>query len=134
MEILRFVLAALFLTSGIIVFGVATLGLYRLKYVLNRIHASSKCDTLGGMLMLIGICIIAGFTFTTLKIIALVVFIWLTNPLAIFMIGRAEVLTNPNLKDEVSILVVPSKKPEKDETGSDEQSGDNAENAEVLNQ
>ena len=109
MEILRFVLATVFLASGIIVFGVATLGLYRLKYVLNRIHASSKCDTLGGMLMLIGICIIAGFSFTTLKIIALVVFVWLTNPLAIFMIGRAEVLTNPNLEDEVSILDITSK-------------------------
>jgi len=116
MEILRFVLATLFLTSGIIVFGVATLGLYRLKYVLNRIHASSKCDTLGGMLMLIGICIIAGFSFTSLKIIALVVFVWLTNPLAIFMIGRAEVLTNPNLNDEVSILDITTKKPENNES------------------
>jgi len=128
MEILRFVLATLFLTSGIIVFGVATLGLYRLKYVLNRIHASSKCDTLGGMLMLIGICIIAGFSFTSLKIIALVVFVWLTNPLAIFMIGRAEVLTNPNLEDEVSILDITTKKTEDDGTGGNE------ENAEVVSQ
>jgi len=128
MEILRFVLATVFLVSGIIVFGVATLGLYRLKYVLNRIHASSKCDTLGGMLMLIGICIIAGFSFTTLKIIALVVFVWLTNPLAIFMIGRAEVLTNPNLEDEVSILDITTKKPEENSTD------DNAENVEVASQ
>ena len=110
MEILRFVLATLFITVGVIVFGVATLGLYRLKYVLNRIQASSKCDTLGGMLMLIGVCIIAGFSFTTLKIIALVIFVWITNPLAIFMIGRAEVLTNPNLEDEVSILDITTKK------------------------
>ena len=128
MEILRFVLATLFLTSGIIVFGVATLGLYRLKYVLNRIHASSKCDTLGGMLMLIGICIIAGISFTSLKIIVLIVFVWLTNPLAIFMIGRAEVLTNPNLEDEVSILDITSKDNVEDDAG------DDAENAEVVGQ
>jgi len=128
MEILRFVLATVFLTSGIIVFGVATLGLYRLKYVLNRIHASSKCDTLGGMLMLIGICIIAGFSFTTLKIIALVVFVWLTNPLAIFMIGRAEVLTNPNLEDEVSILDITTKKTEESDTDN------NTEQTEVVSQ
>ena len=128
MEILRFVLATVFLTSGIIVFGVATLGLYRLKYVLNRIHASSKCDTLGGMLMLIGICIIAGFSFTTLKIIALVVFVWLTNPLAIFMIGRAEVLTNPNLEDEVSILDITTKKDEENNTDN------NPEQTEVVSQ
>ena len=134
MEILRFILAAIFLASGIVVFGVATLGLYRLKYVLNRIHASSKCDTLGGMLMLIGICIIAGFTFTTLKIIALVIFIWLTNPLAIFMIGRAEVLTNPNLEDEVSILIVPSKNSADTKPGNGVESDDNAGKTEVVNQ
>jgi multicomponent Na+:H+ antiporter subunit G len=115
MELLRFILAALFITLGLFVLGIATLGLYRLKYVLNRIHASSKCDTLGGMLVLIGICILTGFSFTTLKILALSVFIWLTNPLAIFMIGRAEVLTNPNLEDEVSVLVVPSKKKQANE-------------------
>ena len=129
MEILRFVLATVFLASGILVFGVATLGLYRLKYVLNRIHASSKCDTLGGMLMLIGICIITGFTFTTLKIIALVVFVWLTNPLAIFMIGRAEILTNPNLEEEVSILDVTTSK-----TGEGNNTGNEIDGMEVTEQ
>jgi len=101
-------MAALFILSGVFVLIVATLGLYRLHYVLNRIHASAKCDTLGTMLILIGVCILTGFTFTTLKVAALVVFLWLSNPAALFMIGRAEVLTNPHLNDEVDILVVKS--------------------------
>jgi len=69
-----------------------------------------------------------GFSFTTLKIIALVVFVWLTNPLAIFMIGRAEVLTNPNLEDEVNILDITTKKTAENETGND------TENVEVAGQ
>ena len=115
MEVLRFVLAALFVTSGLVLFGIATMGLYRLKYVLNRVHASAKCDTLAGVLILIGLCIISGFSFTTLKIIVIGIFIWLTNPVSIFMISRAEVNTNPKIKEEVRFLDISSKaKPNED--------------------
>ena len=104
MEIIRFLVAALFILSGLFILGVATLGLYRLKYVLNRIHASAKCDTLGSLLLLVGICILMGAGFMTLKLVLLIVFIWLTNPAAVHMIGRAEVLTNSSLEDEVEVV------------------------------
>lgn len=104
MEILRFVFAAIFLISGLFVLGVATLGLFRLHYVLNRIHASAKCDTLGAMLVLLGVAILVGISFTTLKLVLLIVFIWLTNPAAVHMIGRAEVLTNPYIDNECEVI------------------------------
>ncbi|MCL1836398.1 MAG: monovalent cation/H(+) antiporter subunit G [Treponema sp.] len=104
MEIIRFLVAAVFILFGLFVLGVATVGLYRLKYVLNRIHASAKCDTLGSLLVLVGVCILLGFTFTTLKLALLIVFIWLTNPVAVHMIGRAEILTNSRLEDEVEVV------------------------------
>ena len=104
MEIARFSLAVLFFTGGLFILGVATLGLYRLKYVLNRIHASAQCDTLGAMLILLGISLFVGISFTTVKLAVLILFIWLTNPVAVYMIGRAEVLTNPNLKDEMEVV------------------------------
>ena len=110
MEIIRFSFAALLVLTGLFVLAVATLGLYRLHYVLNRIHASAKCETLGTMLVLLGVCVLLGFSFTTLKVVALTVFLWLTNPVALFMVGRAEVQTNPRLHEEVDILVVPTKK------------------------
>lgn len=104
MEILRFVIAALFLLSGLFVLGVATLGLFRLNYVLNRIHASAKCDTLGAMLILIGVAILVGISFTTLKLVILIIFIWLTNPAAVFLVGRTEILTNPYIEDECEVV------------------------------
>lgn len=104
MEMLRFIMAALFIVSGLFVLGVATLGLFRLHYVLNRIHASAKCDTLGTMLVLIGVAILTGFSLATLKLLVLIVFIWLTNPAAVHLIGRAEVLTNPYLEDECEVV------------------------------
>ena len=104
MEIVRFSLAALLFTCGLFVLGIATLGLYRLSYVLNRIHASAKCDTLGTMLILLAVGILNGINFTTLKLAALIIFIWLFNPVAVHMLGLAEVLTNPNLEDELEII------------------------------
>jgi multicomponent Na+:H+ antiporter subunit G len=104
MEIARFCLATLFFTSGLFILGIATLGLFRLKYVLNRIHASAQGDTLGAMLVLLGIGIFIGISFTTLKLAVMIIFIWLTNPVSVYMVGRAEVLTNPYLRDEMEVV------------------------------
>ena len=104
MEIVRFAFAALFIICGLFILGVATLGVYRLGYVLNRIHAAAKCDTLGTMLVLIGIAIITGASFTTLKMMFLMVFMWLAGPSAVFMLGRAEVLSNPYIEEELEVV------------------------------
>ena len=104
MEIVRFALAALFLAGGLFVLGVATIGLFRLKGALNRLHAAAKCDTLGVLLVLTSMAILTGLNFTTLKIVFLIVFIWLTNPVSVFMIGRAQVLTSPDLEDECEVV------------------------------
>ena len=106
MEILRFALAALFLFGGLFVLGVATLGLFRLNNSLNRLHAAAKCDTLGSLLVLLGLAIIVGPNFTMLKLLILIVFFWLTNPVAVYMIGRAEVQINPYVEEECEVTEV----------------------------
>ena len=104
MEVVRFVLAALFLVSGLFVLTVATIGLFRLKGALNRLHAAAKCDTLGALLVLTSMIILTGFNFTSLKLLILIIFIWATNPVSVFMIGRAEVLTNPDVEEECEVV------------------------------
>ena len=103
MEIIRFAFAAFFILSGLFILGVATFGLFRLDNALNRLHAAAKCDTLGSLMLLIGMAIIVGLNFTTLKFFILVAFIWVANPVAVFMIGRAEVLTNPHIEEECEV-------------------------------
>ena len=104
MELIRLIFAAFFVLGGIFVLTVATLGLFRLKTALNRLHAAAKCDTLGALMVLIGMAIIVGISFTTLKILTLVVFFWLTNPVAVYMIGCAEVQTNPHVEAECEVM------------------------------
>ena len=104
MEMVRFVVAAVFLVGGLFVLTVATFGLFKLKGALNRLHAAAKCDTLGVLLVLISMAILTGVNFTSLKLLILIVFIWVTNPISVFMIGRAEVLTNPEVEDECEVV------------------------------
>ena len=104
MEIIRLILITFFLVAGLFVFSVATYGLYKFKYVLNRVHVAAKCDTLASLLMLVGLMIYSGFNFITLKIFIVLVFLWLTNPVATHLVGQTEVITNEDITKECEVL------------------------------
>lgn len=86
----QFIVGAVFICAGIFVFAAATFGVFRFRYVLNRMHIAAQCDTMGALLSLIGVMILTGFTFTTLKFILVIAFIWAASPLASHLIAKAE--------------------------------------------
>ena len=94
---IRVIIAGIFIFSGLFTLGIAVIGIFRFSTMLNRIHVASKCDTMGALLVLTGLIILSGFTFFSLKLFLVVVFLWLCNPVASHLIARAEVTTNPNL-------------------------------------
>lgn len=103
MEIIRLILATILIAGGVFIFGVVTVGIYRLKYCLNRIHVTAKCDTLATLLTLSGLIILEGLTFTSVKLFLLIVFMWLTGPVAVHLIGQTEILTNPDIEKEFEV-------------------------------
>ena len=103
MEIIRLIIATILILSGVFILGIATVGLYRFKYVLNRIHVAAKCDTLATLLILAGLIVMEGLTFTSIKLFLLIVFMWLTGPVAVHLIGQTEILTNPDLEKECEV-------------------------------
>lgn len=94
---LRFIIGASFLIGGIIVFAIEIFGVFRFKYVLNRMHAAALGDTLGIALCMIGLIIINGFDFTAVKMILVIAFLWMASPVASHMISRFEVTTNEKI-------------------------------------
>ena len=60
---IRFIIAAIFIVAGIFVFAAAAFGVFKFKYVLNRMHVAAKCDSLGALLVLVGCMILGGFSF-----------------------------------------------------------------------
>lgn len=103
MEMIRFVLAAFFMISGVCCFAAAVIGMYRFKYVLNRMHTAATADTFGLLLTMIGIIIWKGFGFEALKMIIIIAFFWISGPVSSHLIARMEVSTNEKLEEECEV-------------------------------
>lgn len=99
MEMLRFILGIAFIIMGLLVFVIQLIGVYKFKYVLNRMHAAGIGDTMGLSLCLIGTMFLHGWGFNTLKIALIVAFLWLASPVSSHLIARLEVTTNEHLDE-----------------------------------
>ena len=100
---IRFALSAVLTLFGLLVLVTAALGLFRFRYVLNRIHATALADTLAVLTILAGLALAWGFTPVTLKLLAVVLFLWITSPVASHLIGRLEVTINDQLPLEMQV-------------------------------
>ena len=98
MEWIRFILGIAFIIMGLLVFVIQLVGVYKFKYVLNRMHAAGMGDTMGISLCLIGTMFLYGWCFTTLKVGLIVCFLWLASPVSSHLIARLEVSTNEELE------------------------------------
>ena len=100
----RSAVSAVLILSGLFVLGVATLGIFRFASVLNRIHVAAKCDTLGALLVLSGLIVLAGPGAFAFKLMLVLLFLWLTNPVASHLVARAEVATNGRVHETCDVL------------------------------
>lgn len=83
-------LVALFLlVSGLFFFFIGVVGLFRFPDAYTRLHATTKCDTLGCGLVLLSLMLYQGFSGPSVKIGLMILFIWLSNPTAAHAIAKA---------------------------------------------
>lgn len=76
---------------GLFFFLVGTIGILRLPDVLTRAHSAAKCDTLGTILCLASLIILDGMSMTSLKLLAIIAFVWITSPTATHLIAEVYV-------------------------------------------
>lgn len=91
-----FILAIIFILSGIFFFATATIGLLRFPDFYTRMHATGKGDTMGALLSLTGMALYNlhhGFSLAiilvSIKIMFIAVLIFLANPTATHAITKA---------------------------------------------
>lgn len=75
--------------SSCFFFLVGTTGLIRLPDVFSRMHATTKSDTLGAGLALLALIVYKGFDPVSLKLLIVLIFILITNPVAAHIISKA---------------------------------------------
>ncbi len=74
---------------GIFFFIVGTIGLFRLPDVYSRLHATTKCDTLGGGSILIALAIYEKFSFNSFKLFVIAFLLLITSSTTGHTIARA---------------------------------------------
>jgi len=84
--------AILFISAGAFFMLVGSIGLIRLPDFYSRSHATGKSDTLGIMLVIIGLIFYEGFTVNSVKLAMILAFVGITNPTATHALTRAAYL------------------------------------------
>jgi len=88
LNIILYIASIISFIVGLFFLAVATIGLLRLPDVYNRLHATTKCDTLGAGLVLLSLALQSELA-VAVRLALLIVFIVITNPTAAHVIARA---------------------------------------------
>ena len=103
-DVIRFIACAILTVAGLCCLVTGVVGVYRFKYALNRIHSAALLDTVGILLMLLGVIVATGLNFTSAKILVVIAFLWLTSPVSGHLIGRMEITINDELDKSMTVI------------------------------
>ena len=89
---LRTIVTAVLLTTGCFLLIVAAIGVVRFPDFYSRMHPAGKGDTLGQALIVLGLMVYEGFSFISIKLFFIVLFIFVANPTATHFVAKAAYL------------------------------------------
>jgi len=84
-----YIVSIIFIIAGTFFLFAGAIGLLRLPDFYTRMHATGKCDTLGSLLIVLGLALYNGLSLGSVKILFIAIFIFLTSPTATHSITRA---------------------------------------------
>jgi multicomponent Na+:H+ antiporter subunit G len=102
-EWIVFSFAAILIIGGLLVSLLAAFGLFKFRFALNRMHAAAMCDTLAILLVLLGLIVINGASFLTLKLGLIIVLLWFASPVSSHLLAHMEVIVSSKLKDNCEL-------------------------------
>jgi multicomponent Na+:H+ antiporter subunit G len=85
------ILTIILVIVGIAFILVGSIGILRLPDFFTRTHAVSKSDTLGIIFVISGMIIYEGFTLSSLKLMLIILFIALANPIGSHALAKAAI-------------------------------------------
>jgi multicomponent Na+:H+ antiporter subunit G len=82
-------LSVAFICAGVFFLFMGAIGMLRFPDFYTRMHAAGKCDTLGSLLVFMGLALYGGVNLSSVKIMLIGVFIFVTSPTATHAIARS---------------------------------------------
>ena len=100
----RLILSALFIFAGVNVIITALIGNFRFSYVLNRMQVGATADTMGAILVLVGLIIKAGVGMISVKMIIMMIFFCVASPVCSHFLARTEAIANEDIMEECEVV------------------------------
>lgn len=98
---LRVIIASIFLFLGSLSILISLLGVIRFKFVMNRMHAAAIIDATCLFLILIGLAILVWDINYIPKLLIILIFQWVSSPIASHMVARLEVESDKTAKEHM---------------------------------
>lgn len=102
MSLLLDILSGFFLLSGCFFLITGALGMLRLPDFFTRVHGAAVIDSLGTILIMVGLVLQSGWNMTLVKILLTFLFLMLTGPTAVHALAKSALYGGvlPDLADE----------------------------------
>lgn len=83
-----------YIAGGLVILGTLVVitglvGVYRMPDFYTRLHAASVIDTLGSMLIILGLLLLGGISLNSVKLILILLFILITTPAAAHALAKS---------------------------------------------
>lgn len=91
---IRFILGILLLLASLTFFVIEVMGVFKMRYVMNRMHSAAIGDALALGLAFLGLMFLNGLNLTTLKLFMVPCFMFFSSPVSSHLIARMEIETN----------------------------------------
>lgn len=119
-SLIRFIPAAALIAAGVAAMAVSTWGVFRIRYVLNRLHAAAIGDSLGLPLVAAGLALLYGWSMASVKALVIAALFWLSSPVCSHLLSTLEVSTNDKLEQDCQIIPLSELDGEREEERSGE--------------
>lgn len=110
-DTVRYWIAGILITGGLLFAAVSILGVFRFRFVMNRMHCAAILDTLAMALILGGLMVASSDMRYIPKLAAALLMLWIGSPAASHLVGRMEISTDETVPEHIQL--------EEDEHGSD---------------
>lgn len=99
LELLIEVLSWIFIVSGSVFTLIGAVGIARFPDFWARLHAASVSESGGMILLIIGMCLQAGLSLITVKLLIMGAFLFITGPTATHAVANAAYMTGLRPKE-----------------------------------
>lgn len=100
-EPLRFILTAIFLGLGVCSILLSVFGVFRFRFVMNRMHCAAIVDTFGALCVITALMIAAGSLSCLPKLLLILAFLWMGSPLSSHLVSRLEISTDETVSQHM---------------------------------